>query len=66
MATRNIVVEGDEVLRKKCRVVEKFDDRLFELLDDMRDTLYGSGNGVGLAAPQVGILRRVEIGRAHV
>ena len=61
MATRNIVVEGDEVLRKKCRVVEKFDDRLFELLDDMRDTLYGSGNGVGLAAPQVGILRRVVV-----
>ena len=61
MATRNIVVEGDEVLRKKCRVVEKFDARLFELLDDMRDTLYGSGNGVGLAAPQVGILRRVVV-----
>ena len=61
MAKRRIVVEGDEVLRKKCRPVEQFDGKLLELLDDMRDTLYGSGNGVGLAAPQVGILRRVVV-----
>lgn len=61
MAKRRIVVEGDEVLRKKCRPVERFDEKLWELLDDMRDTLYGSGNGVGLAAPQVGILRRVVV-----
>lgn len=61
MAKRRIVVEGDEVLRKRCRPVEQFDGKLWELLDDMRDTLYGSGNGVGLAAPQVGILRRVVV-----
>lgn len=61
MAKRKIVVEGDEVLRKRCRPVEKFDDKLSELIDDMFDTLYGSGNGVGLAAPQVGILRRVVV-----
>lgn len=61
MAKRKIVVEGDEVLRKHCRPVEKFDDKLGELIDDLFDTLYGSGNGVGLAAPQVGILRRVVV-----
>ena len=53
MAIRNIIQEGDLVLTKKCRAVEKFDDRLFELLDDMKETLIQSG-GVGLAAPQVG------------
>ncbi|MGN1050801.1 MAG: peptide deformylase, partial [Acutalibacteraceae bacterium] len=51
---------GDPVLRKKCRVQEKFDEKLFQLLDDMAETLYDSG-GVGLAAPQVGILRRVVV-----
>lgn len=61
MAKRKIVVEGDEVLRKHCRPVEKFDDKLGELIDDLFDTLYGSGNGVGLAAPEVGILRRVVV-----
>ena len=60
MAIRNIVKEGDEVLLKKCRPVEKFDDKLAQLLDDMTETLRKSG-GVGLAAPQVGILRRVFI-----
>ncbi len=60
MAIRNIVKNGDPVLQKKCRPVEKFDDKLFQLLDDMADTLKKSG-GVGLAAPQVGILRRVFI-----
>ena len=59
MAKRNIVILGeDEVLRKKCRKVEKFDDKLAALLDDMAETMYDA-NGVGLAAPQVGILRRV-------
>ncbi len=58
MALRNIITEGNETLRKKSRPVEKFDDRLHILLDDMRETLIESG-GVGLAAPQVGILRRV-------
>ena len=60
MAIRNIVKFGDEVLNKKCRPVEKFDHKLAVLLDDMVDTLYDS-NGVGLAAPQVGILRRVVV-----
>ena len=58
MAIRNIITEGDDVLVKKCREVVKFDDRLHDLLDDMLDTLYES-NGVGLAAPQVGILKRI-------
>ena len=49
MALRKIVVEGDPVLKKKSRPVEKFDARLAELLDDMRQTLY-SAEGVGLAA----------------
>ena len=60
MALREIVVEGDDVLNKKCRTVEKFDKRLSILIDDMLDTLAESG-GVGLAAPQVGILRRVVV-----
>lgn len=60
MAIRNIVKEGDSVLLKKCRPVEKFDEKLAQLLDDMAETLTKSG-GVGLAAPQVGILRRVFI-----
>ena len=60
MAIRNIVKHGDEVLTKKCRPVEKFDDRLKTLIEDMFDTLYDSG-GVGLAAPQVGVLRRVAV-----
>lgn len=60
MALREIVVEGDDVLNKKCRIVEKFDKRLSVLIDDMIDTLIESG-GVGLAAPQVGILRRVVV-----
>lgn len=60
MALRNIVKEGDSVLRKKCRPVVKFDDRLAGILDDMRDTMY-QAQGVGLAAPQVGILRRMVV-----
>lgn len=60
MAIRQIVKEGDPVLTKKCRPVEKFDDRLAQLLDDMAETLH-LANGVGLAAPQVGILRRAVI-----
>ena len=57
MALRNIVTEGDTILTKKCRPVEKFDERLWSMLDDLAETLEDSG-GVGLAAPQVGILRR--------
>lgn len=60
MAIRNIVKEGDPVLLKVCRPVEKFDDKLAQLIDDLTDTLKKAG-GVGLAAPQVGILRRVFI-----
>lgn len=60
MALRTIITEGDPVLAKICRPVEKFDDRLHTLLDDMKETLAVS-NGVGLAAPQIGILRRVAL-----
>ncbi len=60
MALRNIVTVGDSVLSKTCRSVTKFDKRLSILIDDMIDTLKDA-NGVGLAAPQVGILRRVVI-----
>lgn len=60
MAERKIVTIGDDILRKKSRPVEKFDKRLWQLLDDMRETLY-LANGVGLAAVQVGILRRVVV-----
>ncbi len=60
MAIRNIRTEEDPILRKKSRVVENFDDRLFELLDDMAETMYAA-DGVGLAAVQVGVLRRVVV-----
>lgn len=64
MAIRNIVTLGDEVLRKTCRTQMKFDEHLHQILDDMADTMYAA-EGVGLAAPQVGILRRfciVDVG----
>lgn len=60
MAIRKILTVGDPVLTKKCRTVEKLDQRTLTLLDDMIDTLYESG-GVGLAAPQVGVLRRIAV-----
>lgn len=60
MAIRNIVKLGDPILYKKSRPVEKFDSRLFAILDDMKDTLY-KANGAGLAAVQVGILRRIVV-----
>ena len=60
MALRNILVDGDPGLLKKSRVVTEFNERLFILLDDMRETLIES-NGLGLAAPQVGVLRRVAL-----
>ena len=60
MALRNIVKVGDPVLTKKCRPVTKFDDNLATLLDDMFETMHDA-NGVGLAGPQVGILRRVVV-----
>lgn len=58
MAKRNIVLEGDEILRKKSREVTEFNDKLHQLLDDMAETMY-ENSGVGLAAVQVGVLRRV-------
>ena len=58
MALRLIVKEGDSVLEKPCRLVERFDEKLHHLLDDMADTMYAA-NGVGLAAPQVGLLRQI-------
>jgi len=60
MALRNIVKEGDPILRKKCRPITEFGDRLHTLLDDMRETLE-LANGAGLAAPQVGMLKRIAI-----
>ncbi len=60
MAIRNIRVDEDPILRKKSREVTEFNDRLFELLDDMKETMYHSG-GVGLAGPQVGVLKRVVV-----
>ncbi|MEA4920582.1 MAG: peptide deformylase [Clostridiaceae bacterium] len=60
MPTRNIVLEGDEILTKKCRPVTDFNSRLHQLLDDMTDTLK-KADGAGLAAPQVGILRACAI-----
>ena len=60
MAIRKIVTLGDDVLRKVCKKQEKFDKRLWTLLDDMADTMY-KAEGVGLAAPQVGVLRRVVV-----
>ena len=58
MALRRIALQGEECLAKVCRPVTEFNGRLHTLLDDMKDTLLDSG-GVGLAAPQVGVLRRV-------
>ena len=60
LGIRNIVLEGDPLLCKKCREVEKFDDRLSSLIDDMINTM-NKAEGVGLAAPQVGVLRRVAV-----
>ena len=60
MGLRKILTDKEPALHKVCRPVENFDRRLHKLLDDMRDTLLDSG-GVGLAAPQIGILRRVVV-----
>lgn len=64
MALREIVKFGDDILRKKCRPVTAFDQKLWTLLDDMRDTLKAA-DGAGLAAPQVGMLRRAVIVDVH-
>lgn len=60
MALRNIREDGDDILRKKARPVTDFNERLFSLLDDMAETMY-KACGVGLAGPQVGVLRRIVV-----
>ena len=60
MAIRKIVTLGDDVLRKKSRPVVKFDEKLWQLLDDMKETME-KADGVGLAAVQVGVLRRAIV-----
>ena len=60
MAIRNIRTKGDEVLRKKCRNVDAINERTLTLIEDMIDTMYDA-DGVGLAAPQVGILKRIFV-----
>ena len=60
MAIRSVVQVGDDVLRQKCFPVEEFDEKLWTLLDDMKDTVKKE-EGAGLAAPQVGVLRRVVV-----
>ena len=68
MAIRNIVKIGDDILRKVCRTQLTFDERLAPVLDDMAETMYDA-EGVGLAAPQVGILTRavvIDCGDGHV
>ncbi len=60
MAIRTVRVVGDSVLTKKCKEVKAMTPRLQELIDDMFDTMYDAG-GVGLAAPQVGVLRRIIV-----
>ncbi len=68
MAIRNIVKNGDEILRKTCRTQMTFDERLATVLDDMIETMYAA-EGVGLAAPQIGMLRRycvIDIGEGVI
>ena len=60
MALRQIRVYGDDILTKKCREVKEMTPRLKELIDDMLETMYDA-EGVGLAAPQVGVLRRIVV-----
>lgn len=61
MALRQIRIFGDEILRKKSRKVEVVDDKIRQILDDMTDTLHNSENGAAIAAPQVGILKRLIV-----
>ncbi|SHE60113.1 peptide deformylase [Clostridium fallax] len=60
MALRNIRKYGDEILRKKCRVVDEINERILTLIKDMAETMY-KADGVGIAAPQVGILKRIFV-----
>lgn len=61
MAVRNIIKLGDETLRKKSRKVDVINNRIKTLISDMADTLHSTDDGIGLAAPQVGVLRRVVV-----
>lgn len=68
MALRNLVIEGDPLLRKTSRPVDEITPRIIKLLDDLADTMYYENRGIGIAAPQVGVLRRVfivDIGDDH-
>ena len=68
MAIREIRLRDDEILRKKCKEVKKFDEKLWILLDDMYDTM-NKAEGVGLAAPQVGIMKRavvIDVGEGRI
>ena len=60
MAVRNIRLQDDEILKKPCKPVKEINERIITLLDDMQETMY-LANGVGLAAPQVGVLRQVVV-----
>lgn len=60
MALRTVRLDGDEILRKRSREVEKIDEKILTLLDDMVDTMYDK-DGIGLAAPQIGILKRLVV-----
>ena len=61
MALRQIREVGDDLLRKKSRTVEEIDEKIIQLLDDMHETLKASNDGIGLAAPQIGILKRLIV-----
>ena len=68
MALRNIVTEEDPILRKKSREIDEITPRIVKLLNDMAETMYYDNRGIGIAAPQVGVLRRafvVDIGDEH-
>lgn len=60
MALRQIRYDGDEILRKTCKEVKEMNERTLTLIDDMFETMY-EANGVGLAAPQVGVLKRIVV-----
>ncbi len=61
MAVRQIRFSNDEILRKKSKIVDVVDDRIRQILCDMADTMYNAENGAGLAAPQIGILKRLVV-----
>lgn len=61
MALRKIRTVGDDILRKNSRVIEKIDNRIITILNDMAETMYSTGTGAALAAPQVGLLKRLVV-----